>query len=69
MEPDRPPRPTFQPGAAGGVLLGTLAAVIGLGILIGWALGSWTYGFLVGAILGVPAAIVAVYLRFRKALS
>jgi hypothetical protein len=69
MEPERTPRPTFQPGAAGGVLLGTLAGVIGLGILIGWALGSWSYGFLVGAILGVPAAIVAVYLRFRKALS
>jgi NhaP-type Na+/H+ or K+/H+ antiporter len=69
MEPDQPPRPTFNPGAAGGILLGTLAGVIGLGILIGWALGSWPYGFLVGAIVGVPAAIAVVYLRFRKALS
>jgi hypothetical protein len=69
MEPEPAPRQTFPPGAAGGLLLGTLAAVIGLGILIGWLLGSWTYGFLVGAILGVPAAIVAVYLRYHKTLS
>lgn len=69
MEPDQPPRPTFQPGAAGGVLLGTLAGVIALGALVGWAAGSAAYGFLIGAIVGIPAAIVAVYLRFRKALS
>lgn len=69
MQPEQPPRPTFQPGAAGGVLLGTLAAVIGLCALIGWAAGSAAYGFLVGAILGIPIAIVTVYFRFRKALS
>ena len=69
MEPERTPRPTFRPGAAGGVLLGTLAGVIAFCALIGWAFGSWPYGFLVGAILGVPAAIAAVYFLFRKALS
>jgi hypothetical protein len=69
MEPEPAPRQTFPPGAAGGLLLGTLAAVIGVCALIGWALGSGPYGFLVGAILGVPAAIVVVYLRYRKALS
>lgn len=68
MEPQQPPRQTFPPGAAGGLLLGTLAGVIGLCALIGWALGSGPYGFLVGAILGVPAAIAAVYFRYRKAL-
>jgi hypothetical protein len=69
MEPQPTPRPTFRPGAAGGVLLGTLVLVIGLCALIGWAFGSAAYGFLVGAILGVPAAIVVVYLRFRKELA
>ena len=68
MEPERAPRPTFPPGAAGGLLLGTLAAVIGLGVLIGWLAGSAAYGFLVGAIVGVPAATIAVYLRYRRAL-
>ena len=53
--PEQTPRPTFPPGAAGGVLLGTLAGVIGLGALIGWAAGSVAYGFLVGAIVGIPA--------------
>jgi hypothetical protein len=69
MEPEQPPRPTFPPGAASGLLLGTLAGVIGLCALIGWAAGSAAYGFLVGAILGVPAAIAAVYFRYRNALS
>jgi hypothetical protein len=68
MEPEQPSRQTFPPGAAGGLLLGTLAAVIGLGVLIGWAAGSAPYGFLVGSIVGVPLAIVVVYLRYRKAL-
>jgi hypothetical protein len=68
MEPPQPPRQTFPPGAAGGLLVGTLAAAIGVGTLIGWAAGSAPYGFLVGAIVGVPLAIVVVYLRYRKAL-
>lgn len=68
MEPERAPRQTFPPGAAGGLLLGTLATVIGLGVLIGWMAGSAPYGFLVGAIVGVPVAIAAVYFRYRRAL-
>ncbi len=68
MEPERPPRQTFPPGAAGGLLLGTLSGVIGVGVLIGWAAGSAEYGFLVGAIAGVPLAILVVYFRYRRAL-
>lgn len=68
MEP-APPRERFRPGAAGGLLLGTLSAAVGLGTLIGWAAGSAAYGFLVGAVVGVPLATVAVFLRYRKALS
>jgi F0F1-type ATP synthase assembly protein I len=67
VEPER--RPTFSPAGAGGLLLGTLAAAIGLGALIGWAAGSAAYGFLVGAVVGIPTAIFVVYRRYRGALS
>ena len=68
MNPGTPPRQTFPPGAAGGLLLGTLAGVIGVCALIGWAAGSAAYGFLAGAIIGIPLAIVVVYFRYRNAL-
>ncbi len=63
MEPR--PRPTFHPAGAGGVLVGTTAAVIGLGALIGWAAGSTGLGILGGAVLGIPAGIFAVYKRYE----
>ena len=34
-----------------------------------WAAGGVGYGILGGAIVGVPAGIVAVYFRYREALS
>ena len=58
-------RPTLSPAGAGGVLLGTTAAGIGVGALIGWAAGSISYGLLGGAIAGVPAGVLAVYTRYR----
>ncbi len=58
-------RPTLSPAGAGGVLLGTTAAGIGVGALIGWAAGSVSYGLLGGAIAGVPAGVLAVYTRYR----
>ena len=64
MEPAA--RPSFEPAAAGGVLLGTTLACAALGALIGWALGSWTYGLLAGAAIGVPLGVWAVYRRFRR---
>ena len=63
MEPAA--RPSFQPAAAGGLLLGVLAGVIGLGALIGWAAGSVGVGILIGAVLGLPLAVFAVYRRYR----
>lgn len=65
MEPSR--RQSLDPAGAGAVLLGTTAGGIGLGALIGWAAGSWPVGALVGAVLGIPAAIFAVYRRYRGA--
>jgi len=63
MEPAA--RPSFQPAAAGGLLLGVLAGVIGLGALIGWLAGSFGYGILIGAVIGLPLAVFSVYRRYR----
>jgi F0F1-type ATP synthase assembly protein I len=63
MEPAA--RPSFQPAAAGGILLGVLVAVIGVGALVGWAAGSVGLGILGGALVGVPVGVFAVYRRYR----
>ena len=63
-----PPRPTFNPAGAGGLLAGTTAACIGVGALVGWAAGAMGYGILAGAILGVPAGVGAVYVHYKDAL-
>ncbi len=66
MEPAT--RPSFQPAAAGGFLLGILLAAIALGALIGWPIGSPEIGALVGAVLGIPLAVYSVYRRYRGSL-
>ena len=65
MEPS--PRPTFSPAGAGGLLVATTAAAIGVGSLIGWAAGRWAYGALGGAVAGVPAGVAAVYRTYGDA--
>ena len=67
MEPS--PRPTFEPAGAGMLLSATTAASVGVGALVGWAAGSVGYGILGGAVVGIPAGIVAVYFRYRESLS
>jgi F0F1-type ATP synthase assembly protein I len=67
MEPS--PRQSLDPAGAGAVLVGTTVGGIGLGAMIGWAVGSWPIGALVGAVLGIPAAIFAVYRRYRGVFS
>ena len=62
-------RPTFNPAGAGVLLASTAAACVGAGAVIGWAAGSVGYGILVGAVVGIPAGIAAVYFRYREALS
>ena len=62
-----PARPNFQLAGAGGTLLGTTAALILVGALIGWAAGSVGIGILVGAFVGIPAGIFVVYRRYRSA--
>jgi F0F1-type ATP synthase assembly protein I len=66
MEPK--PTPNLSLAAAGSVLIGSTAAVIVLGILIGWAFGSVAWGFLVGAILGLPFGVFMTYKRYGHAI-
>ena len=66
---ERRPRPTFEPAGAGMLLAAATAASVGAGALVGWAAGSVGLGILGGAVIGVPAGIVAVYFRYREALS
>ena len=44
------------------------AAVIVLCILIGWLFGSVAWGFLVGAILGLPFGVFMTYKRYGHAI-
>ena len=53
---------------AGSVLIGATAAVILVAAGIGWLLGNAAYGFLVGAILGIPAGVLATYKRYGHSL-
>ena len=66
MEP--PPTPKLSLAAAGSVLIGSTLAVIGVCILIGWLFGSAAWGFLIGAILGIPAGVFMTYKRYGHAL-
>jgi hypothetical protein len=63
MEPQA--RRTFNPAGAGGLLIGTTAATMGLGALVGWAAGSAALGLLGGAVAGIPAGVFAVYKRYE----
>lgn len=62
MEPE--PRPSFSLAGAGGTLIGMTAAVMVLATLVGWLFGSWEWGLIVGALLGVPAGIFATIKRY-----
>jgi hypothetical protein len=55
----------FQPAGAGALLLGTTAAGVGVGALVGWAAGAPGLGALGGAIAGIPAGVLVVYRRYR----
>jgi len=60
MTPDAAPSP-HSLATASGLLLGTLAAAMLVGALIGWAFGGWGIGLLIGAIVGIPLGAVVVY--------
>ncbi len=64
---ERQPTPQLNLAGAGSVLIGATAAVIAVCILIGWLAGSPAWGFLVGAILGIPIGVFMTYRRYRDA--
>lgn len=39
---------------------------MGAGAVLGWMLGGWGIGLLVGALVGIPLGIVAVYLVYGR---
>jgi hypothetical protein len=64
--PVTPERPTFSLAGAGSVLIGTTAACIAIGTLIGWGFGSVGYGFAAGATVGVPVGVAATIVKYRN---
>ena len=67
MEPA--PRSSFQPAAAGGLLLAATAVCTGVGAAVGAAAGSAGLGALGGAAVGIPAGTAVVYWRYKDAFS
>jgi hypothetical protein len=60
-------RTSFDPLGAGAMLLGVLFACVGIGALVGWKAGSTGVGIAVGSVVGIPAAILAVYGVYGRA--
>ena len=67
MEPVAPR--SFPPVEAGTLLILVTLLGVGAGALIGWAVGSFGPGLIVGAVIGLPAGVIAVYRRFRHYFS
>jgi F0F1-type ATP synthase assembly protein I len=67
MEPVAPR--SFPPVEAGTLLAVVTLVGLGAGALIGWAIGSFGPGLIVGAVVGLPAGILAVYRRYRHYFS
>jgi hypothetical protein len=55
----------MDPLGAGALLAGVLFGCVGAGALVGLAAGSVGVGIAIGAVIGIPAAIASVYLRYR----
>jgi hypothetical protein len=66
MTPDAAPSP-HSLATASGLLLGTLAAAMALGALVGWVFGGAGFGLLIGAIVGIPLGAAVVYQVYGRA--
>ena len=60
-------RTSVDPLGAGALLLAVLATCVGVGAIVGWAAGSVGIGIAIGSVIGIPAAILAVYRTYRGA--
>jgi F0F1-type ATP synthase assembly protein I len=63
VEPD--PSRAFPPAEAGALLTVVTLLVVGAGTLVGWAFGALATGLIVGAVVGLPAGVLAVYRRYH----
>jgi hypothetical protein len=61
-------RSSIDPMGAGAWLAGVLFSCVGAGALLGLAAGSVGVGIAIGAVIGIPAAILSVYKRYGGAL-
>jgi hypothetical protein len=66
MTPDTAASP-HSLASATGLLLGSLGLAMAVGAGVGWALGDWEIGLLIGAVAGIPLAVGVVYLVYSKA--
>ncbi|HXK15841.1 MAG TPA: hypothetical protein VNH45_15000 [Gaiellaceae bacterium] len=62
----QPQRPTFSLAGAGSVLIGSTAACILLGTVIGWAIGKTGYGLALGAVVGIPVGVATTVIKYRN---
>jgi len=53
---------------AGGTLIGVTAACGVLGAVLGWAMGSFGIGLMLGVVVGIPVGIFFVYRRYRDVI-
>ncbi|MFL5926388.1 MAG: hypothetical protein ACJ77E_05585 [Gaiellaceae bacterium] len=62
----QPERSTFSLAGAGSLLIGSTAACIAVGTLIGWAIGNVGYGLAFGAVVGIPVGVAATVVKYRN---
>ncbi len=48
------------------MLAGITALCIAIGTLLGWIAGNLKVGLILGAVVGIPAGIGGVYLRYHE---
>ena len=68
MTPDAAPSP-HSLATASGLLLGTLAAAMALGALVGWMFDGAGLGLLIGAMVGIPLGALVVYQVYGRSPS
>ena len=56
---------SFPPVEAGTLLILVTLLGVGAGALVGWAAGDVGIGLIIGAVIGLPAGVYAVYRRYR----
>jgi hypothetical protein len=67
MEPSEPR--AFPPAEAGALLAVVTLLAIGLGTLVGWLVDATKIGLVIGAVVGLPAGVAAVYIRYHDAFA